>query len=204
VGRKFRVSELNTGDLVFFNTIRLVRACRIYTADKQVCSFSRPRAARSGVDDMDDSYWEKSGTRALGVLRRTFPIDGVDLRQRVSPRSVTTAIKFWNRSDRVLLTGQQYKSLPFQQEGGFCRAASSSQGNDPRFGTLPKTEQIRTFPSDWDVAHRNTFPPQRRCLPGTNFDTRIAARSQPCHVQSPTFTGSTKCPAATRTRSSKV
>src|SRR5471030_3230093 len=69
VGEKVRVSELKPGDLVLFNTMR--SSCShvgIYIGDnKFVLSASTGSTIR--VDDMDNSYW-KSGTRALGVLKR--------------------------------------------------------------------------------------------------------------------------------------
>ncbi|MDB5782893.1 MAG: peptidase [Caballeronia mineralivorans] len=83
VGEKVRVSELKPGDLVFFNTMRRSFShVGIYIGDnKFVHSPSTGSTIR--VDDMDDSYWEKRYTGARRV-EATFPIDGVDLRQRVS------------------------------------------------------------------------------------------------------------------------
>lgn len=83
VGEKVRVSELKPGDLVFFNTMRRSFShVGIYIGDnKFVHSPSTGSTIR--VDDMDNSYWEKRYTGARRV-EATFPIDGVDLRQRVS------------------------------------------------------------------------------------------------------------------------
>jgi cell wall-associated NlpC family hydrolase len=83
VGEKVRVSELKPGDLVFFNTMRRSFShVGIYIGDnKFVHSPSTGSTVR--VDDMDNSYWEKRYTGARRV-EATFPIDGVDLRQRVS------------------------------------------------------------------------------------------------------------------------
>jgi cell wall-associated NlpC family hydrolase len=83
VGEKVRVSELKPGDLVFFNTMRRSFShVGIYIGDnKFVHSPSTGSTIR--VDDMDNSYWEKRYTGARRI-EATFPIDGVDLRQRVS------------------------------------------------------------------------------------------------------------------------
>jgi len=83
VGEKVRVSELKPGDLVFFNTMRRSFShVGIYIGDnKFVHSPSTGSTIR--VDDMDNSYWEKRYTGARRV-EATFPIDGVDLRRRVS------------------------------------------------------------------------------------------------------------------------
>jgi cell wall-associated NlpC family hydrolase len=83
VGEKVRVSELKPGDLVFFNTMRRSFShVGIYIGDnKFVHSPSTGSTIR--VDDMDNSYWEKRYTGARRV-EANFPIDGVDLRQRVS------------------------------------------------------------------------------------------------------------------------
>jgi cell wall-associated NlpC family hydrolase len=83
VGEKVRVSELKPGDLVFFNTMRRSFShVGIYIGDnKFVHSPSTGSTIR--VDDMDNSYWEKRYTGARRV-EATFPLDGVDLRQRVS------------------------------------------------------------------------------------------------------------------------
>ncbi|MDN7178865.1 C40 family peptidase [Caballeronia sp. SEWSISQ10-4 2] len=83
MGEKVRVSELKPGDLVFFNTMRRSFShVGIYIGDnKFVHSPSTGSTIR--VDDMDNSYWEKRYTGARRV-EATFPIDGVDLRQRVS------------------------------------------------------------------------------------------------------------------------
>ena len=83
VGEKVRVSELKPGDLVFFNTMRRsFPHVGIYIGDnKFVHSPSTGSTIR--VDDMDDGYWEKRYTGARRV-EATFPIDGVDLRRRVS------------------------------------------------------------------------------------------------------------------------
>ncbi|KNE75975.1 Lipoprotein spr precursor [Candidatus Burkholderia crenata] len=83
VGEKVRVSELKPGDLVFFNTMRRSFShVGIYIGDnKFVHSPSTGSTIR--VDDMDNSYWEKRYTGARRV-EATFPIDGVELRQRVS------------------------------------------------------------------------------------------------------------------------
>jgi len=83
VGEKVRVSELKPGDLVFFNTMRRSFShVGIYIGDnKFVHSPSTGSTIR--VDDMDNSYWEKRYTGARRV-EANFPMDGVDLRQRVS------------------------------------------------------------------------------------------------------------------------
>jgi len=83
VGEKVRVSELKPGDLVFFNTMRRSFShVGIYIGDnKFVHSPSTGSTIR--VDDMDNSYWEKRYTGARRI-EATFPIDGADLRQRVS------------------------------------------------------------------------------------------------------------------------
>ena len=83
VGEKVRVSELKPGDLVFFNTMRRSFShVGIYIGDnKFVHSPSTGSTIR--VDDMDNSYWEKRYTGARRV-DAAFPMDGNDLRQRVS------------------------------------------------------------------------------------------------------------------------
>jgi cell wall-associated NlpC family hydrolase len=83
VGEKVRVSELKPGDLVFFNTMRRSFShVGIYIGDnKFVHSPSTGSTIR--VDDMENGYWEKrfQGARRIETA---FPIDGNDLRQRVS------------------------------------------------------------------------------------------------------------------------
>jgi cell wall-associated NlpC family hydrolase len=83
VGEKVRVSELKPGDLVFFNTMRRSFShVGIYIGDnKFVHSPSTGSTIR--VDDMENSYWEKRYTGARRV-DAAFPMDGNDLRQRVS------------------------------------------------------------------------------------------------------------------------
>jgi hypothetical protein len=77
------VSELKPGDLVFFNTMRRSFShVGIYIGDnKFVHSPSTGSTIR--VDDMENSYWEKRYTGARRV-DAAFPMDGNDLRQRVS------------------------------------------------------------------------------------------------------------------------
>ena len=83
IARAVGSGELQPGDLVFFNTMRRSFShVGIYIGDnKFVHSPSTGSTIR--VDDMDNSYWEKRYTGARRV-EATFPIDGVDLRQRVS------------------------------------------------------------------------------------------------------------------------
>jgi cell wall-associated NlpC family hydrolase len=83
VGEKVRVSELKPGDLVFFNTMRRSFShVGIYIGDnKFVHSPSTGSTIR--VDDMDNSYWEKRFTGARRI-ETAFPMDGNELRQRVS------------------------------------------------------------------------------------------------------------------------
>jgi cell wall-associated NlpC family hydrolase len=80
VGEKVRMSELQPGDLVFFNTMRRTFShVGIYIGDnKFVHSPSTGSTIR--VDDLDDRYWE---TRYTGARRieTQFPDD---LRQRVN------------------------------------------------------------------------------------------------------------------------
>ncbi|MDR5750410.1 MULTISPECIES: C40 family peptidase [unclassified Caballeronia] len=83
VGEKVRVSELKPGDLVFFNTMRRSFShVGIYIGDnKFVHSPSTGSTIR--VDDMENAYWEKRYTGARRI-EAAFPMDGNDLRQRVS------------------------------------------------------------------------------------------------------------------------
>jgi cell wall-associated NlpC family hydrolase len=83
VGEKVRVSELKPGDLVFFNTMRRSFShVGIYIGDnKFVHSPSTGSTIR--VDDMENAYWEKRYTGARRI-EASFPMDGNDLRQRVS------------------------------------------------------------------------------------------------------------------------
>jgi cell wall-associated NlpC family hydrolase len=83
VGEKVRVSELKPGDLVFFNTMRRSFShVGIYIGDnKFVHSPSTGSTIR--VDDMENAYWEKRYTGARRI-DAAFPMDGNDLRQRVS------------------------------------------------------------------------------------------------------------------------
>ncbi|SOE81942.1 Cell wall-associated hydrolase, NlpC family [Caballeronia arationis] len=83
VGEKVRVSELKPGDLVFFNTMRRSFShVGIYIGDnKFVHSPSTGSTIR--VDDMENAYWEKRYTGARRI-ETAFPMDGNDLRQRVS------------------------------------------------------------------------------------------------------------------------
>src|SRR5471030_724895 len=83
VGEKISANDLKPGDLVFFNTMRRSFShVGIYIGDnKFVHSPSTGSTIR--VDEMDTGYWEKRYTGARRV-EATFPIDGVDLRQRVS------------------------------------------------------------------------------------------------------------------------
>ena len=83
VGEKVRVSELKPGDLVFFNTMRRSFShVGIYIGDnKFVHSPSTGSTIR--VDDMENGYWEKRFTGARRI-DAAFPMDGNDLRQRVS------------------------------------------------------------------------------------------------------------------------
>jgi cell wall-associated NlpC family hydrolase len=84
VGERVKMSELKPGDLVFFNTMRrTISHVGIYIGDnKFVHSPSTGSTIR--VDELDDGgYWEKRfrGARRIDV---SFPINGTELRQRVT------------------------------------------------------------------------------------------------------------------------
>jgi cell wall-associated NlpC family hydrolase len=86
VGEKVKMSELQPGDLVFFNTMRRTFShVGIYIGDnKFVHSPSTGSTIR--VDELDDGYWEKrfTGARRLDVAFPAKPADVESLRQRVS------------------------------------------------------------------------------------------------------------------------
>ncbi|WP_153100103.1 C40 family peptidase [Paraburkholderia hayleyella] len=82
VGEKVRMSELQPGDLVFFNTMRRTFShVGIYIGgNKFVHSPSTGSTIR--VDDLDSGYWEKRFTGARRI-ETAFP-DAQDMRQRVN------------------------------------------------------------------------------------------------------------------------
>ncbi|WP_153075540.1 C40 family peptidase [Paraburkholderia bonniea] len=82
VGEKIRMSELQPGDLVFFNTMRRTFShVGIYIGDnKFVHSPSTGSTIR--VDELDSGYWEKRFTGARRI-ETAFP-EAQDLRQRVN------------------------------------------------------------------------------------------------------------------------